>query len=154
MKRLWPPWLPDIAAMKLACNPQQLLRFAGIRVEDKSAPGGVREVEHVVDGTRERVERTITDPFTRPPVVFDEADRRALIENGVIHVVGLRIGRDHKIRQAWTVTATPLRMCRSRWAGKRSICAIATLAGAGKRVHGCCGLVDDGAHLMVIPAIG
>ena len=60
------------------------------------------------------------NPLTAKPVVFDEAQDRALVGDRVIHIVLLGARRDHQQRQARTVTATALRMGCSRRRAKHS----------------------------------
>src|SRR5712671_5319624 len=68
------------------------------------APG---EIEHALERSRDRVERAARlDPLAEQPVVLDEAQDRALVDQGVVDMVALRKGRDDEQRQTRAVAAT------------------------------------------------
>src|SRR5580658_2258112 len=86
-------------------------RAGGVDVE---APPSVDRLlllqrEHVLDRTGDGIERTARlNPRPVEPVVFDELEDRALIDQRVIDVVLLRERGDHQERDAGSVTAAPL----------------------------------------------
>src|SRR5271170_4345721 len=112
------------------------------------------EVEHIVDWTRNRVKRSAANALALEPVVFNEANDRTLVRSRVIDEVFTGKGRNHEERQARPIAAAALRV-RGADAGQCGGTA-AGAAGADRRerVRGGCRLVDDGAHLVVVPAVG
>src|SRR5580704_17104437 len=59
--------------------------------EQEVAHAAVVEVEHSVDRARDCVKRTAADALALEPVVLDEANDRALVEDGVVIVVLLGV---------------------------------------------------------------
>src|SRR5450759_4855810 len=105
------------------------------------------EGEQVVQTARFLVEGEVADP-AGVPVVLDEPQDRGLVGCGVVDEVGLRKGGDHDQGQARTVAAPVLEAA-------RDTAGVGT-AGAVLRqpiMQGIVRLVDDRAHLMVVPAI-
>ncbi len=50
-------------------------RFSRVRIQDKNAIGpSVIEVEHLGNGTGNSVKRSLPDPLSRQPIVFNEAN--------------------------------------------------------------------------------
>src|SRR5580700_3878317 len=81
-------------------------RSTGRRVEDQGLPRRVGEIEHVVDGPRNRVERgALLNALAVQPVILDEPHHRALIDQGVVDVVLLRKRRDDQKRHAGAIAA-------------------------------------------------
>ena len=65
------------------------------------------EVEQAGKRSGDRVQRRAADA-AQVPVVFDEPENRGLIRHGVVHVVDLRVGRDHQQRQPRAISAAAL----------------------------------------------
>ena len=84
-------------------------RFARLSVQKiEIVADDLFEVEHRADGVGSPVIRSLLDPLTFEPVVFDEANHRSLIREGMIHKVVLCPGRDYQQWLAWTISATAL----------------------------------------------
>ena len=81
--------------MKYADPPRSSLELEGGRmwlasvwIEDEDAIlAETIKVEHAVDRTGDRIERSASETFAAKPVIFDKADDRALIRRGVIYEV-------------------------------------------------------------------
>src|SRR5215472_2688769 len=86
---------------------------AGVRIEEDLAGVALLipiEIEHALQRTGNRVERGARlDALAGEPVILDEPDDRALVNQGVVDMVDLRKGRDHQQRDAGAVAATTLR---------------------------------------------
>src|SRR5262249_31497699 len=102
------------------------------------------EVEHVVDRSSLRVVGVAADT-AEVPVVFDKTKNGGLIRDGVIHIVVARERRNDDERQARAVAAA---------AGNGAIRRCAAHADTRESIFLNVRLVDDGIHLVVVPAIG
>ena len=123
----------------------------GRGAEDVGRGVGVPEIEEGVQAAGQRIERA-RNALATQPVVFYEAQNRGLVGNRVVDVVLLGVGRDHQQRKTRTISAAALGMLDGD-TRKGGFSATAQ-AGTGKGIHGGGRLVDDGTHLVVIPAVG
>ena len=101
--------------------PSSLLlgRFASNGVEKEFSSSRSPEIEHVHQRPSTFIERLIANP-PEVPDVFNKAQYRSLIGNAVIHEIDLGPRRDHKKRNAGTISAAALirtGSCRSTTAG-------------------------------------
>src|SRR5581483_6484373 len=87
--------------------------LARARVEQQLAHLATAEIEHVGDRIRNRVEGSLADALSAEPVVLDEAENRRLIRGRVIDEVLPGPRRDDDQRDAWSESATPLRVQRA-----------------------------------------
>src|SRR6202034_3129351 len=77
---------------------------------------------------------------------LNELDNRRLVGDLMVYVVLPRVGRDHQQRRTGTISATSLRSGRSIRAAEPR--ASQLIIGSTLR------LIDQGIHLVVVPAIG
>ena len=94
------------------------------------------------------------DALAAEPVVFDEADDRGLVGDGVVDVVLLRPGRDDQQRQTRTVAAAALDVGVPVTPARAVLALLPHWPGPVRASVGGLRPVDDGAHLVVVPAVG
>src|SRR5262249_24492186 len=112
------------------------------------------EIEHILDRACDRVGRAGTQSLAVEPVIFDEAEDRTLIDQGMIDEVLLGPGRYDKQRDTRPVAAAALRVKRTGVDARQCAAAVTARAVARERVGGRAGLVDDWTLLMIVPAVG
>lgn len=100
------------------------------------------EIEHRQQGAGDRVEGAAADA-TEVPVVFNEAQDRALVGEAVIDKVLARERRDDQQRQAGPVAAAALLIAERRRA-----------AGADRGVLPGRGVIHDGRGDVIVPPVG
>src|SRR5215475_5365982 len=88
-------------------------RAAGFWIQHEFSWVSLGEVEHVVDGIGDGVERALADPLAVEPVVFDEAQDGGLVGQGMIHVVVFCPRRDYQQRDPRAKAAAALRVQRA-----------------------------------------
>lgn len=70
------------------------------------------EVKHPRERSRDLVKRTLTHPLPLQPIVLDKTKDGSLVRKRVVHIITLRVGRNHQQRQSRPVPAAPLSMVR------------------------------------------
>jgi len=86
-----------------------LFAVTGIQEQRAVAPD-FGEVKHLSDGVGDSVERALADALATQPIVFDEADDRTLIGDGVIDEILFRPRGDHDQRLSGAVAAASERV--------------------------------------------
>src|ERR1700722_14377490 len=118
----------------------------GRGVENQTFVGRVIEIKHVEERAGELIKRSVANLRQRP-VLFDEANHRALIGEGAVHVVRFGEGRHDQQRQTRAVAATTL----NSFQGVRAVTAG---TGAGQSVLRGVRLIQDRAHGVIVPTVG
>src|ERR1700722_7319826 len=85
----------------------RLGNFAGRRIEQHDPLVYFREIEVTQNRIPQSVERLIADP-RQSPVIFDEAQNRGLILHRMVHMILLRVWRDHQEWKSGSVSASVL----------------------------------------------
>src|SRR5271163_3039390 len=134
-----------------------LLHFTTGRIEDQNAifEAAAIPIKHAVDGARDGIEGAAANALAAEPVILDEMNGRGQVGGGVIDEVTLGEGRNDDVWQTRTVAAAALRVCVS---GSNAGKSLGGAGGAAETVAalligGGCGLIDDRAHLVVVPTV-
>src|SRR6266568_6912182 len=131
--------------------------LARIRIEDQRIAlipliiVVLAEIEHTVDRSGNGVKRAL-NTLSAKPVVFYEPKDRALVRDGMIDEVPARPWGDHQERLATASKRVWVRRIHTRQRSSRG--RVPAQASTRKRILCSLGLVDDGTHLMVVPAVG
>jgi len=132
-----------------------LERFSSVRIQNQEAIGpDLGEVEHLRDRTCDAIERPLANAFSFQPVVLDEANDRSLIGHGMVNRVLQGPGRDHNQRLPRAISAATQSVRIARINARQSNAAASAGVCSSQRIRRASGLVDDGGHLVVVPAVG
>ena len=114
-----------------------------LRIQKQAAVAGMREVEHMQQRAGELIVRVVPDA-AQGPIVLDKAQHGRLIGQRAVHEILLGKQRNYQQGQARSIAATARDAIGIR---------TPTLAGRIQAVLARGGLLHDGTHHVIIPAI-